>query len=170
MKKKLNFLLILAVLGLWGTAGYRFIKNNLPADRNVSEQDINAKPLSLLVKRDTFELRLPERDPFMGKLIGQRKPQVPSTPSVRRTVTTKKTPTDLPDQSIAWPEITYFGNIKAATTEMAVVKIAGKMYRLHCGEQASGILLKNITTDKIEVVYNKEARDFRLERNYPKTP
>ena len=161
MKKKINIILIIAVLGLWGAVAYRFI-NNYFADEhaNSSQRSITASN-TLMVRRDTFEMHALERDPFLNTyrtsapVRSQRRYTAQST-KAKPNNSSMRAMTEAP-----WPEIQYFGYIKSGNSnEVAVIKIDGKLQRLRKGEIKQGILVNSVFRDSVIVHFNKEKRTF----------
>jgi hypothetical protein len=163
MKKKINILLIVAVGGLWGTVGYRFITNYF-FDNSINNSiavrtDYTTK---LVTQRDTFVLQNISRDPFLNKLAITSSSV---SPSMRNTGYTarKHTPVVKPvPVAKYWPEIQYYGYIKSGkNNEVALLKINGQLLKLHKGESRNEITIQNVFKDSIAVMFNREKKVFK---------
>lgn len=163
MKKKVNIVLILAVLSIWGAAGYRYISNYFREKDVLSyhEKDfITTQQIKII--RDTFELRPLPRDPFLNNIIIER--QVPKriSKAVMKPVAAQKA-----KEPLIWPDIQYLGFIESKdqkNKELILVKVNGGLFRMHKGELNSDVLIKNIYKDSIKVLYKKEERIFKRNR------
>ena len=112
----------------------------------------------MVVSRDTFDLQPLSRDPFLGK-TNSPKP-VGSNNLLKKTfnnsnVIKQKAIPVLPD----WPAVEYYGYIKSGTNkELVLLKINGKLQRIHIGDVNNNVLVKKVYKDSIVLVYNKSAK------------
>lgn len=69
-KKRINIMLILTVLGLWGTVGYRVINRHFFANEVFLEKQNQTNNIAInQISKDTFELIEINRDPFLKKTV-----------------------------------------------------------------------------------------------------
>ncbi len=165
MKKKINIVLLLFVLCLWGTVLYRyvnqyFIKNEPLAVANT--KNFSAK--DEILKKDTFELKTIVRDPFLGSYAGVGKQTMRS-----KRVLPKKEKKETPKVTYKalFPNVRYFGYIKSIDNkaqETALLSIDGKFLRLHLNENRDGLKITTLTKDSIKVSYNKESKWVRVRK------
>lgn len=155
-RKTVNIILIAAVLGLWGMIAYRFVRNLAPtATVPIEGRQVGMRSSDLSVKRDTFGLQPLERDPFLGRIHKPKSRKV----SPKRAVSAPKKQTPAP---APWPEVAYYGYIKAGKNPEAVIlKVNGQMLRLHTGETRDNLTVIRIHRDSVELKYAKENRTFR---------
>lgn len=153
MKKKINILLIVVVLGLWGTAIYRYLRGfflSSEVSKNATEReftDIN----DFLIKRDTFILRPVEHDPFFDRMITAQESVKPLRPYKPVTYSKK--------EQIVWPVIEYFGYIKPQSNkELILLKINNKLFRLRIFEQKDGVKVNKIYKDSVQLIFNNEKK------------
>ncbi|WP_281635431.1 hypothetical protein [Flavobacterium marginilacus] len=166
VKKKINVILILIVLGLWGTIGYRalnrlFFKNE--AGFGKPNQKINVTINQ--INKDTFELEKISRDPFLNKqyqsdIVLIKKPI--STYSSVKKVIVPKIPKIM--SNINWPTLVYYGYIgsKEKNEELILLKIDSKLCKLKLNEPINGLIIKKKYKDSIQVFFNSETKIIRL--------
>jgi type II secretory pathway component PulC len=162
MKKKLNIILIIVVISIWGSAGYRFVKNYFLPSLPIIKENRSLSAQQFTIKRDTFIMKKIDRDPFLSKYYEQPKIAVVKP---NRTKTILKKPVE-PAIPLVWPDVQYFGYIKSdSKKELALIKVEGKLYRLHAGESVNGLIIKNVMKDHIQTSFNKENRQFKILKN-----
>lgn len=162
MKKRLNVVLILVVVCLWGIVGFRVVKNYFytakTATLNVHDK---LKITNMIVERDTFLLEHIDRDPFLNRMAVTKndKSFIPS----KKRINHAKNKIERPP--VAWPDIKYFGYIKATGKgEVALLKVNGTLVRIHKGETNNGLFVKNIYKDSVTVTFNKDKKSFLLDK------
>ena len=69
MKKRVNIILLLVVLTLWGTVAWRSLKNFLHQPEEVKNTTLYQSINLNKIKKDTFVLKRLNRDPFLHKSI-----------------------------------------------------------------------------------------------------
>lgn len=159
MKKKINVILIVLVLGLWGTIGYRYI-NNYFSDSDISLEGVNVdKQLDLIIKRDTFLLEPIRRDPFLNSSLKPETQRRTSSPMHK--AVTAAAPENIRGESFTMPEIVYYGFIKSGNNEeRAIVKVNGTILRVKKGQKLQNILIKSFSKKSVEVVCNESELSF----------
>jgi hypothetical protein len=164
MKKKLNIVLLLLVLGLWGTVVYKyvsqyFVKNEI-TDLNKNESTL----IDLKIKeKDTFRIIQLNRDPFLNKKFSSDEPKPVVFIQEKRTIEVPKLPTK-PIVSIPFPTINYLGYIKSKEKqyEMALLKVNGKFFKLKINETKDKIKIISISKDSVKVRFSNEEKSFSL--------
>jgi len=156
-KKKINKVLIAAVALIWGVVVYKLAGKFFTIEEPVITAEVLVKPLqNFLRKKDTFQLKVPDRDPFLGKLTVVRKKKTTKPivkPSVRRG----------PVAPIKnWPRIEYLGFVKSAksSSRLGLLRIDGVLKRVRKGAEVKGVMIKSIEEDKISILFQKEVKDF----------
>ncbi|RKR09081.1 hypothetical protein C8C83_0681 [Flavobacterium sp. 90] len=167
-KKRINIILIIVVLALWGTAGYKalnrqFSGSNLLIEKRNQQVNINIKQ----IKKDTFKLEKIGRDPFLNKQF-QTALIVPKRPtsnyvSVRKEVVT---PTLKTDPNLSWPILSYYGYFesKEKKQELVLLKVDSKLCKLKINTPYNGLIVKKKYKDSIEVYFNSERKIVRLKK------
>ncbi len=156
--KKLTYILIPLVIGVWGAIIYR-IFNTIGGDGNTpiiapSAMKIEQEEGFMI---DTFALKLNYRDPFLGKTIAIR--------SENNTEFVKQINSSIPKSltvtpSVIWPSITYGGLIKNKNSDkqFGFVQINGQVNIMKVGDVINEVTLTKILKDSIEVKFGKQKR------------
>jgi len=165
-KKKINIVLILAVLGLWGTVGYKavsqyFFSEEIKTAAVASDYNFKARK----IERDTFALEKINRDPFLNKALLRAESNHAVVPRAAVSGTRRVVPAkaiEKPKEAKYWPIVSYYGYIKSGSkNELVMLKIGNKMHRLHKGQEVEGLMLNKVFKDSVEVRFNKENKIVR---------
>lgn len=164
VKKKINILLIIVVLGLWGSVFYKTLNQYFFSKETVPDNVQSSAKIQLnQINKDTFALQTVSRDPFLNKQT-----QIPASTSVapvlNNTRVVKKVNNTVypkPKQIIAWPSISYHGYIKDSRGELVIIKINQKIFRLRKDALVEGIVIKKISSDSLEIDFNKEKKTIK---------
>lgn len=158
-KKTINIILIIVVLSLWGTVGYKYINRffgNNELAYNISN-DYNYDAISI-IKKDTFTLQPLTKDPFLNKVFLKPIKQTQNSHSVPITKKEPEIKTITP-----FPSVQYFGYIKSKDRkeELILVKINNRLERVRLNSEIDGLVIKKIYKDSVSVFYNNEIRSFK---------
>lgn len=163
-KKKINIVLIIVVLGLWGTVAYKtvsqyFFSKELIANKTHSNNELNSNQIN----KDTFQLEKITRDPFLNTLI-QSADSIPKKHYSMTAIVKTNTIAIKPKVVITWPFISYHGYIKSKEKNEALVlvKIDKKLYKVRKDEQIEGVTIKKVYSDSIELSFNTEKKTIKL--------
>jgi len=163
-KKKINIILILVVLSLWGTVGYRALYRQFSSNEIIIEEQNQKYNVSIKqINKDTFELEKINRDPFLNKEF-----QHTETAVTKKTIhytSVKKAiikPVQKPQTNLSWPTLQYYGYLKSKDKELVLLKIDSKLYKLKLNEAQNGLIIKKKFKDSIEVSFNSESKIIRL--------
>lgn len=154
-KKYLNSILIVLLALIWGGVIYKyFIKKKTVLPENAMQS--NSMAIDYTIAKDTFVLRLNNRDPF--KASKRRRTQSNTTqakPSGGNRIKQLKT--------IVWPNIEYYGFVKSTQnkTRMALVKVNGRLHRKRERETIDDVKLVKAYSDSIIVMLNKEKKTVK---------
>lgn len=162
-KKKINIILIIVVLGLWGTVGFKTINRYFGDNTVISNTETHTKTVSLKrIDKDTFALEKINRDPFLNKqfqeqaapekLVSYHNPIKKVTP-----ILIKK-----PIVNVNWPTLKYFGYLKSKDQELVLLKIDAKLHKLKLNDPVDGLIVKRKFKDSIEVSFNSQSRIIHL--------
>lgn len=147
-KKTKTYILLVAVLGIWGTIGYKIINGLTPEEPLSPNQniDVSFNP-EKRIKQDTFSITEVDRDPFLGTL-SRVKSKTTTKPSLNQTQ--KKTNYQ--------PVITYSGLVKKQNTsdQVFVVSINNNQYLLKKGQIADSVKLLKGNSKDITVSYKNK--------------
>lgn len=166
-KKRLNIILILIVLGLWGTVAYKSINRFFSSEQIVMANANSGQNFSFKrIEKDTFQLSKLNRDPFLDKsLVGNTNPLPVKKVSYVKAINKPKS-IETPKPSPIWPQVSYYGYIKShqKTEELILVKIDNKLLKVRKNQSIEGVIIKRIFNDSIEVGFNKEKKFVYINR------
>ena len=153
MKNKTKtYILLIAVLGLWGTIAYKILTSLNPKLPEIQERElaVNFNPKGN-TSIDTFSVKLMDRDPFLGTLSSKSKPKVQIT---------KKKPLS------PWIPISYQGVIKSQNPkeQVFVLSINGKGQLLKKGQQIDSITLLRGNSKAVVLRYKNQQKSFKRVR------
>lgn len=154
MKNKTKtYLLLAAVLCIWGVIGYKIINGLNPEEPQVvaQEYDKTFKPKTI-AEIDTFSIKNVERDPFLGTLSSNKKTNF----------TSKNTKTKV-DNIKTIPNIIFGGLIKKQNTtdQVFVLNINNKQHLLKKGQTADSVRLISGNTKEIVVRYQNKSQTIK---------
>jgi hypothetical protein len=152
LNKTKTYLLIFAVLSIWGTIGFK-IMNGLSPDKPKiikQESDVDFKP-KLKRQTDTFSIQQVDRDPFLGSLTSNR---IKVNNKIISKVKTK----------LDKLNIIYSGLVKKQNSinQIFVVTINNKQYLLKQGQVADSITLVKGNSKAITIRYKNELQTINL--------
>ncbi|MFL1013663.1 hypothetical protein [Flavisericum labens] len=141
--KTKTYILLAAVLAIWGIIGYRIFGAVSP---NVTIEGPQNNIVAFVPKTDmtvdTFSIRPMERDPFLGHLYFKKKPKSNEA----------KTPVK---KELVWPSILYHGMISKQRGKEAlyIVSINGQQQILKTGQSIDGVTLRKANKTEVQVVF-----------------
>lgn len=158
--KKVTYLLIAVVLGVWGLILYRLFdavgnNNDIPPVANMRQVKEEYNDFSL--PKDTAKLKLNYRDPF-----GLAKPK--DTTSKRTAVSIKQPIKTNVKPSINWGFISYAGYVRnpASKKLVTLLLINGKNVTLSEGETREQVKLLRNLRDSVKVSYQGKTKFITL--------
>ncbi|RXR21261.1 hypothetical protein EQG63_04800 [Flavobacterium amnicola] len=165
-KKRLNIILILLVLGLWGTVAYKSLNRFFPPENRINESNNGSQSFNIKrIEKENFSLEKLPRDPFLSKVL-----EVKSSPVVIKSIVPRakviNTPKPLMNKPLmVWPKVYYYGYIKSQqkTEELILVKIDNKLLKVRKNQDIEGLVIKRVFKDSIEVMLNKSKKFIYLE-------
>ncbi len=157
--KKALYLLIPAVIIIWGIIAYKIIIG-LNSDDNIMPADFSTKQTNK-VRQETsnnYTLIASYRDPFLG--IVQKTTSVINHDTIKRNIIKPIQKTE-----ILFPNIVFFGCIKnkMSNKEFAIIKVDGKERTMGIGESEQGIEIKKIYKDSIVISFNNVLKTIKNE-------
>lgn len=162
MKKKVvNGLLILGVSIIWVFVLKRAL--NMLGDKDM---EYVAVPSVITTNdipefdKDTFNLAVFKRDPFLDKLkfekkIINRKENSKPQKTSKKTFAKKKV-----ESRITWPKLKYFGYMKGSDNkgELALIKINNKLQRVRAKESVNEIYVQSVFADSVVIRIGKNTK------------
>ena len=170
MSKKLKTrLILLAVLVIWGNIGYRIFKN-YQVEQELEENTSSYQSSSVNIvnfRKDSFDLVLPDVDPFLKSRIKPNKVVAENTDKQSNNHSNnhhkKKVKKEKVVEETKWPQIKYLGFIRNHNNKdaLCLLQINGNMLKVSKGDEEVGVFISNVFRDSIHVVYSGEERTFR---------
>lgn len=158
-KKTINIILIIVVLSLWGTVGYKYVNRFFMSDEIAYDfTDAYKNATVSIIEKDTFQLQPLSKDPFLNKEFS--KPV--KLRKIIRTRPKAKIETK-PKANIPFPLVQYFGYIKSKDKkqELILLKINNRLERVRLNSNIDGLVVKKIYRDSVIVFFNKETKCFK---------
>jgi hypothetical protein len=153
--KKLLYLLVPAVLLIWGGLFFR-IYNRMNATAPAVEAFRNqGDSMSYQGMNDTFSIAPNYRDPFLHKNASFRESDAKHV--------LKQKPKPAPEQNVKWPIVLYYGMIKnqESNKQLVLVQVDGVSHRLKPGDRIGGLELKKVYRDSLALSFGKEIKMIR---------
>jgi hypothetical protein len=164
-KKKINIILIVVVLSLWGTVGYITINRYFGNNGKIINTEVQNQEISLKqINKDTFELKKITRDPFLNKHFSDKPVLTDTYHTPIKKVLKPFTSVPKVKPTIIWPLLHYFGYIKSNNQELVLLKIDSKLHKLKLNEEINGLKINKKFKDSIEVSLNFQNRIVRLKK------
>ena len=156
MKKKVNILLIIAVLLLWGGVIYKVLSNYLIKGEGDKTMERHAGGNIRIVEKDTFTLSPLRRDPFLNRSLKSRE-EIPNgrRQSVSKLLNSPKAPEAIKGK-VPFPTIQYYGFIKSKEKkqELILLKVDGRLKKMHLNESIEGFAIRKVFRDSV-IISNK---------------
>jgi hypothetical protein len=170
MDKKLRTRILIAIVAVvWIYNIYRTYENyQVKEEMASSDPGYQAPSFSpLMFNKDSFDLELPEIDPFLKRPTKKTSSYSVSTGVAQNSVSPsknkKKPPKVEVTESVQWPSIKYFGFVKNRNkeNELCLVQINGRNHKLSKGDRFAEVLISSVYRDSILVVYGGEKKTIR---------
>ena len=166
--KKLQFILIPAVLAIWGLIGWKIVNRGADDELPDMEVSIPERGSQYQVQVDTFSLHAGYSDPFLDRSLLKKRSS--SNIPVEQLGGRRTPPKQPPKQSkptatpIIWPEVACLGRYKnkASTEQMVIVKVAGRERPMRQGDILMDMELLSIQSDSIVLKYKEETKALAL--------
>ena len=156
MKNKKNiYILITAVLLVWGLLGYRIFSTVDPINKKqLTVSFSNFKP-QLLQESETFAINTDYRDPFLGTL-SQKK--ITKTKKTTNAISTKP--------KVPFPSIIYKGLVssKKKNQQIFLISINGQQYFFKKNSTQKEVKLLSGTAKEVVLRFQGQKQTFALEK------
>lgn len=119
-KKRLNSVLLIGVVAIWGLLIYKFFGNSfMKHDEPQNSAVIINEELPITIGKDTFKLKTYNRDPFLEKTIKNEYSKYNKGLKIKEATVVK------------WPQLQYLGFVKESTAKepLLLLKVNGKLMR-----------------------------------------
>jgi hypothetical protein len=150
MKNKKLLILIVLVVGVWGTIGVKVYQSM--TEDEVYDQPVPRRLVKDTVVEEKYELSLVYTDPFLKSDI-KPKPKL-TIASKKPVVKTKPKPVV---SNIDWNYVKYLGAVYNASrkTKTASVRLGNSDHLMKEGESVEGFRLIEIKADSIKVAFER---------------
>lgn len=156
-RKKINIILIVAVLFIWSVVLYKFVTPFFTEMGPVlTTENLIVQSKKVIRKKDTVNLSFPERDPFLGKVKVKKKLVSNSTPSVKsRSANTLK--------PVQWPKIEYLGFIKSNKSKgrLGLLRVDGVLHRVYKNTNVNNLKIIVIGDAEVLVKIGSEEKKIK---------
>lgn len=150
MNKTKTYLLLVVVLAIWGTIGYKIINgiNSNTPELKVQEFNVSFNP-KINPKIDTFSIQKTNKDPFLGTLTSKL------IKGKAKTISKDK-------KTEYYPVVSFSGVVKKQNTsdQIFVVSINNQQYLLKKGQKADSVTLINGNIKAIIVKYKNKSQSI----------
>ncbi|MES2629008.1 MAG: hypothetical protein V4616_08565 [Bacteroidota bacterium] len=153
-RKLLQIALLLLVLGIWGMAGYRFLKSGEEPFIEIAEPV--KKKNGVAFQKSDYVLMLNYRDPFLNNI------DAPEEEIEEEQTVADNAPPPPPPPPVVWPSFEYHGQLKSGKDKgpIALVTVNGKQHLLQSGEIFQGIRIVKLYLDSARFTYSGEMKTF----------
>jgi cytoskeletal protein RodZ len=161
MKSKTSlWILIPAVLGIWGAIGWNvYSAMNGDEDNTTVKTVESSQQTESKVAPDTFELLLDYPDPFNNETQKQKStsPLIHNTNNHQYTATAPAV-----KEEAQWPTIIYSGLVKQPATGkmLGFLSVNGESYFVKEGDEVGGVRVEKITGGSVQLGWKKSVREF----------
>lgn len=156
MKSKTTlWILIPAVLGIWGAIGWQVYAAMKGDEDNAAPKVISTEiDEDKQIVPDTFSLLLDYPDPFA---VQSAKPKV--NVKSQSQITLPKTTAPVPEPT-QWPNIVYSGLVKQPSSGkmLGFMSVNGVSYFVKEGDEVGGVRVDNIAANQIIVQWNRQSK------------
>jgi len=157
MKNKKNiYILVPAVLLVWGILGYRIFSTIKPTINTQQTTAITTQFKATALQENTqFTINTNYRDPFLGKLP---KKQVIKSKKAQKTIIKKP--------KVPFPSITYKGLVsgKKNKSQVFLITINGQQYFFKKNTSHSLVKLIRGTTKEVTLIFQGQQQTFSIEK------
>lgn len=159
-KKKKTYLLLTAVLLVWGIIGYKIYKQFKPEPvQEVKESQLISFKTERPKNQFTYTLHKDYRDPFLGNFPIKKRQK---TAKKRMSKTIKSKP-----KKISFPRIIYNGLItpkKITSHSVFMIAINGKNELFKVGQTNTEVKLLYGTEKEVQVQYKDSIQTFHIKK------
>ena len=147
LKQKKTLILLTAVLVVWGIIGLQIYGYLNPDEEKL--QEISTEQFNLVAKKqkETYQVKIHERDPFLGKLLIKQK-------KVRKTIVKK--------EPIIFPNILYNGIIESNKKRAFIITINGQQKEVRKGQTSNEVTLINGSAKEVLLRYKGKKQVFKI--------
>lgn len=147
-KQQKTYVLLAAVLLIWGIIGYQFINQFSSNNTEVSTtSSFNFIPKKIK-QQESYTVKADYRDPFLGKSPTDKKKKIYKKKKV-------------PKKNIPFPSIIYSGVVEGGSKSF-ILTINGVEEIMSVGQTFHKVTLKKADDSKVVVVFNSVSKTIQL--------
>jgi hypothetical protein len=162
--KKTTYLLLIAVLAVWGTIIYRIIEHRKPDIVPEYTYSVNSGSEELFSDDDVYKLKLNYTDPFLKgnySTTSQSKETakaVNNQNNFRRRVLPQNS--SVINEKVNWPEIKYSGLIinNNSSSQIGLLVIDNESFIMQSGDEQKEVKLEKLYPDSVSVKFGEELK------------
>lgn len=149
-KQQKTYVLLAAVLLIWGIIGYQFINQFSSNNTEVSTtSSFNFIPKKIK-QQESYTVKADYRDPFLGKLPTDKKKKIYKKKKVPKT-------------NIPFPAIIYNGVVEGGSKSKSfILSINGAEEIMTVGQTFKKVTLKKADESKVVVLFNSVSKTIQL--------
>ncbi|CAL2092007.1 conserved protein of unknown function [Tenacibaculum sp. 190524A02b] len=151
-KQQKTYLLMIAVIAVWGIIGYQIYSHLNPEEEELPETVFQKTSSIKKMNKELYTVQKHNRDPFLGKLANQ--------PKKKRKATTKKKNTT----PVIFPNIIYNGIVESGNTKSYIVTINSNQEFMKPNSVRNDIKLLSGTPEEITIIYKGEKKIIPLKQ------
>jgi type II secretory pathway component PulC len=153
-KNKKTYLLLGAVLVIWGVLGFKIIEAINPSEELIAMVKLPTTNFGVAAKkRDTFSITANYRDPFLGTMPKTKKPKKSKKKVVKKVETPKK-------------NIAYAGSVaeNGSNKRLFFISIEGQQHIMSQGETVAEVKLVTGNQENIKVRYGMRSETIAIQQ------
>jgi hypothetical protein len=156
MKLPKTVWLMIAVVAVWGTIGYR-IYSSLGEEDETEIRPWVRKTAHVEASRENYPLLLNYSDPFLKKAAAKEKPKAQQQAKI---VKPAKPVSSVPVVMVDWSKIEYVGSIYNASrkTTIATLRFNGKEYAAREGESVNEFKILSVKKDSCQLSFSGQTK------------
>jgi hypothetical protein len=141
--KTKTYVLLVAVLAIWGIIGFKILSTlNPDAPKMVAQDDTELISPKAILNTEIFTIQSAERDPFLGTLYAKKK--INTYPK-----------TIIPKEVFVWIPVLYHGtvSIQNSKEKICVLSINGQQQIMKVGQEVNEVKLVKANNTEVLVSY-----------------
>lgn len=148
--RKSIYILLPIVLLVWGAVIYQFFSFTDNESRDSISPNVAIKPF-LIKPRDTSEIIINNRDPFLGKITDNS-----TIPKIKKKISKAV----IIKEEVNWPQVQYKGIVSDNKEKIKVymIIINGKTHLMKKGDEEDGVKLKDGNRETIYAIYEEDLK------------
>lgn len=148
-KNQKTYLLLAAVIIVWGAIGYQIYTHYTPNNEEIATVISQKFVPEKTAATETYTIQPNYRDPFLGKLYQNPVPKI-------------KRPVAKPKPQVVFPNITYNGILQGAKQNTYIISINGSQEIFQKGQVMKGVELVRGNAQEITIKFQGETKKYTM--------